>query len=99
MNSANLLALVMREKNLTSYRQVGKTLGVTGSNVAKWANESSIPTDEHIVELCKLAREDAAQWIASIRFNNADPRSRSAWAEIYTTVTASKRGNLPIEHL
>lgn len=95
MNTANLLALVMQKQNLPSYRQVGKMLDVSGGNVANWAKERSIPTDEHIIELCKLAKEDAAHWIVLLRFNQASSRTRTVWAEIYSTVNQSKRASLP----
>jgi len=94
MNAANLLALVMRKQNLTSYRQIGTEMGVSGRNVAGWARDAFSPTDQHIVELCRLAGEDPAEWIVSIRFNNASPQARTAWAKIYTAVTDSNRAPL-----
>lgn len=94
MNAANLLALVMRKQNLTSYRQVGITMGVHWGNVSNWASEKTVPTDQHIVELCRLAGEDPAEWIVSIRFNQAHPQARTAWAKIYTAITESNRAAL-----
>lgn len=94
MNTANLLALVMRKQNLTSYRQIGVEMGVNGANVANWAREFSVPTDQHIVELCRLAGEDPAEWIVSIRFDQAHPQARTAWAKIYTAITESNRAAL-----
>lgn len=91
MNTANLLALVMRKRNLPSYRQIGLEMGVSGGTVANWARDFSIPTDQHIVELCRLAGEDPAEWIVSIRFNQAHPQARTAWAKIYTAITESNR--------
>lgn len=90
MNTANLLALVMRKQNLNSYRQIGVEMGVNGVTVANWAREKSVPTDQHIVALCSLAGQPPAEWIVSIRFNHASPQARTAWAEIYTAVTDSK---------
>lgn len=94
MNAANLLALVMRKQNLNSYRQIGSKIGVTGKNVANWANDVFAPNDKNIVELCRLAGEDPAEWIVSIRFNQASPEARTAWAKIYTAVTESNRISL-----
>lgn len=91
MNAANLLALVMRKQNLASYRQVGELASVHFTTIADWAREKSIPTDQHIVELCRLAGEDPAEWIVSIRFDQAHPQARTAWAKIYTAVTESNR--------
>lgn len=94
MNATNLLALVMRKRNLASYRQIGAEMGLSGTTVADWAREKSIPTDQHIVELCRLSGEDPAEWIVSIRFNQAHPQARTAWAKIYTAITQSNRAAL-----
>lgn len=95
MNASHLLALVMQRQGLTSYRQIGFKIGVNGVGVAGWAAGRSNPTDENIILLCKLADEDPAHWIVSIRFEAANPRTRSVWAEIYQTISESKKTTLP----
>lgn len=94
MNTANLLALVMQKQRVDSFRKIGKLIGVTGANVARWAREEGKPTDAHIVELCRLSGQDPAHWIVSIRFNSANPQARTAWAKIYTAV--NERKTLPL---
>ncbi len=71
------------ELNLTSDRQLSRKLKVTGVLVGNWRRGMSLPTDENMVTLAKLAQEPEELALAHLNFWRAARSNQTTAASVY----------------
>lgn len=91
MNLQKIIEVAMKKHSFKSYREMARNLNINHMSLMNWLDGSSIPKDENIIDIAKLAGEDQYKLLAYVHYlRSVGTPAESYCKKIYEAVTSVK---------
>lgn len=86
---ATLLDKAKKARTLTSDSALAAEISTNRQVVSQWRNGDSYPSEENIVNLAELAKDDPGQWLVAIKAVRSEGSAAKEWAKIAKRLAAT----------
>ncbi|HHW4679635.1 MAG TPA: hypothetical protein ACQGQH_09425 [Xylella sp.] len=74
MQQKLLINIAIQQSSRKSLRSLADQMNISSGVLSEWRNDIKPIPDERIAEICKIADEDGATWMARIHQEKAQPQ-------------------------
>lgn len=79
---ATLLDKARTGRGFTSDNALASALGQHRQTISQWRHGESYPSEENIVALAEMAKDDPLQWLVAIKAVRAEGKAGKVWAAL-----------------